>query len=150
MTKPSLVAISYKSLLAGTLVTCISNEEGFAKDVYDYLYLELEKQSNFEEGKDLHITSRLVRLLPDSNEIEIDESAQVPAGMIKWILKRFLKSDPARFKDYGVIQFEDTFTVGNLMPATEMGIYSCELCSYSTLYQEELYTHRILHAGFGP
>jgi hypothetical protein len=136
--------------LADSLITCISNEEGFAKEVYDYLYVELEKQSHFEEGKNLQISSQRVRLLPDSNEIEIDESAQVPTSMIKWILKRLLKSDPIRFKDYGVIRFEDSFTVGRLVPATEMGIYSCDLCNYSTLYQEELYTHRIIHAGFGP
>ncbi|HEU4604741.1 MAG TPA: hypothetical protein VFS46_00730 [Nitrososphaera sp.] len=136
--------------MADTLITCISNEEGFAKEVYGYLYVELEKQSHFEEGKNLQISSQRIRLLPDSNEIEIDESAQVPTGMIKWILKRLLKSDPIRFKDYGVIRFEDSFTIGRLVAATEMGIYSCDLCSYSTLYQEELYTHRILHAGFGP
>jgi hypothetical protein len=69
--------------------------------------------------------------------------------MVKWILKRLLKSDQTRLKDYGVIQFEDTLTINKIVPATEMGIYSCELCSYSTLYQEELYRHRILHAGFG-
>jgi hypothetical protein len=135
--------------LTDILITCISNEEGFAKDVYNYLYVELGKQANFEDGKNLQINTQLVRLVPDSNEIEIDERAQVPSGMIKWILKRLLKSDPARFKDYGVIQFEDTFTISKLVPAAEMGIYSCELCSYSTLYQEELHRHRILHAGFG-
>lgn len=135
--------------MTNILITCISSEEGFVKDVYNYLYVELEKQANFEEGKNLQINTQLVRLVPDCNEIEIDERAQVPSGMVKWILENLLKSDPTRFKDYGVIQFEDTFTISKLVPATEMGIYSCELCSYSTLYQEELYRHRILHAGFG-
>lgn len=91
--------------MAGIIITCISSEKGFAKEVYDYLYIELEKQANFEEGKDLHIISQLVRWLPDSNQIVIEDSAKVPDGMVKWILKRLLKSDPAKFKDFGVIQF---------------------------------------------
>lgn len=135
--------------MADTIIKCISNEEGFVNDVYNYLYAELEKHANLKEGKNLKISAQLVRVVSDINEIEIDERAQVPSGMVKWILERLLKSDPARFKDYGVIQFEDTFTISKVIPATELGIHRCELCSYSTLYEEELYRHRILHAGFG-
>jgi hypothetical protein len=135
--------------LAGTVIACVSDEQDFAKDVYDYLYAELERQANFKDGESLQVTAQLVRLFPDSNEIEIDERAQVPGGMVKWILKKLLESDAARFKDYGIIQFEDTFTVSKLVQTTDLGIYSCELCNYSTLYQEELYHHRTLHAGFG-
>src|SRR5437867_4448246 len=129
-------------LTGTTIITCISNEENFAKDVYEYLYAHLQKEQQFVEGKDIHITPRQVRLIHENNEIHIDEGTQVPQGMIKWILESYIKSNPTRFKDYGVIQFGDTFTVGRLIPATEMGIYSCDICSYSTPYQEELYTHR--------
>lgn len=125
-------------------ITCVSDEEGLAEEVYKFLYAQLEKHQQFEEGKNLHITPALVRLDANNNEIHIDESANVPEEMVKWILELYLKSD-SRFKDYGVIQFENTFTVGKLMPATEMGIYTCELCSYSTLYQEELNAHRMMH-----
>jgi hypothetical protein len=133
--------------LTDTVITCISDKEGFAKDVYEYLYAELEKQKQFEESKNLRVTSGLVRLLPDNNEIHIDEGTQVPKGMIKWILEQYIKSNATRFKDYGVIEFGDTFTVGKLLPATKMGIYSCEICSYSTPYPEEIYTHRMTHFG---
>jgi hypothetical protein len=135
--------------LADIVVKCVSNEDSFANEVFDYLYSELEKQANLEQAKNLLISTRLVRLVPDASEIEIDGKARVPSRMIKWMLERLLKLDPSRFKDYGVIQFGDTFIVSKIVQATEMGIYSCELCSYSTLYEEELYRHRILHAGFG-
>jgi hypothetical protein len=133
--------------LAVTVITCISNEESFGKEVYEYLYSELEKQQQYEEGKELRITSALIMFVAESNEIHIDESAKVPNGMIKWILERYIKSNPARFEDYDIIQFGDTFTIGKLLPAREMGLYSCEICSYSTPYQEELYTHRMMHYG---
>jgi hypothetical protein len=135
--------------LVHTVIRCISTDEGFAKNVYDYLYAELEKHANLKEGKDLKIDPQLVRLVPENNEIEIDEKARVSSDMVKWILERFLQSDRERFKEYSVIQFEDTFTVSKLVPAAQMGIYTCDLCSYSTLYEDELYRHRILHAGFG-
>lgn len=125
----------------------MSNEEAFAKDVYEYLYAELEKQQQFKEGKNLRITAALITFAADSNQIQIDEIAHVPNGMIKWILERYIKSDATRFKDYGVIQFGNTFTIGRLVPANEMGIYSCEICSYSTPYPEEIYTHRMTHFG---
>jgi hypothetical protein len=63
--------------LNNILVRCIS-DEGFIQHVYHYLYVELEKHAKFEEGKNLQINTELVRLLPDNNEIEIDEKAQVP------------------------------------------------------------------------
>jgi hypothetical protein len=134
--------------LVHAVIRCTSADEGFAKNIYDYLFAELEKHANLREGRHLKIDPQLVRLVSENNEIEIDEKTEVPSEMVKWILERFLESDRERFKDYGVIQFEDTFTVSKIVPASQMGIYTCDLCSYSTLYEDELYRHRILHAGF--
>lgn len=124
---------------------CISSEEGFAKDVYEYLYGLLEKQQQFPEGKFLSITRQLITLTEEENEIRIDKSSQVPNGMIKWILDSYLKSNSEKFKDYGVTRFEDTFTIGKMISLDQMGLYSCELCNYTTLYKEQLYGHRMIH-----
>jgi hypothetical protein len=125
----------------------VSNEEGFAKGVYEYLYAELEKQKQFEEGKNIRIASELVQLVADNNEIHVDGSALVPKGMIKWILESYLKSDPARFKDYRVIEFGDAFTVGRVLPPWQTEMLTCEICGFFTPYREELYTHRMTHFG---
>jgi len=124
---------------------CISSEEGFAKDVYEYLYGLLEKQQQFPEGKFLSITRQLITLTEEENEIRIDKSSQVPDGMIKWILDSYLKSNSEKFKDYVVTRFEDTFTIGKMISLDQMGLYSCELCNYTTLYKEQLYGHRMMH-----
>lgn len=126
-------------------VICISNEEGFAKDVYEYLYRLLEKQQQFPEGKNLRISRQLVKLTEEDNEIYIDKSSEVPDGMIKWILDSYLSSDSAKLRDYGVTRFEDMFTIGRMISLDQMGLYSCELCNYTTLYKEQVYGHRMMH-----
>ena len=133
--------------VADTIITCVSDEEAFAKDVYDYMYSELEKQRQFEESKNLRIERELVRLVEDDNEIQIDQRTLVPKGMIKQILQSFLKSNPARFKDYDVIEFGDTFTIGRVLPPSQMEMLTCEICGFFTPYLEELHTHRMTHFG---
>jgi hypothetical protein len=133
--------------LSGTVITCVSNEEEFAKEVYEYLYAELEKQKQFEGGKNFLITSELVRLVAGNNEIHVDANALVPKDMIKWILESCLKSNPSRFKDYGVIEFGDTFTIGRILHPSQMEMLTCEICGFFTPYPEELYTHRMTHFG---
>ena len=129
------------------IITCVSDEESFAKDVYDYLYSELEKQRQFEESKNLRIERELIRFVADDSQIQVDHRALVPKGIIKWILQSFLKSNPTRFKDYDVIEFGDTFTVGRVLPPSQMEMLTCEICGFFTPYSEELYTHRMTHFG---
>jgi hypothetical protein len=134
--------------MAEVIITCIGGE-GFAKEVYDYLYAGLEGQTKLEGGRRMVVNSELVLL--EGDEIRVDSRSLVPKGMIKWALESLLKSDPACFKDYRVIEFGDTFTIGLMLhPSRIEGMHSCELCGYFTPYAEELYTHRMTHyGGFG-
>lgn len=133
--------------MTDTIITCVSNEEGFTKAVYDYLYAELEKQKQFEEGKNLHVAPQLIRLADDNDEIHIDGATFVPKAMIKWILESYLKSNSERFKDYGVIEFGDTFTIGRILHPSQMEMLTCEICGFFTPYSAELHTHRMTHFG---
>jgi hypothetical protein len=133
--------------LTEIIITCVSNEEDFAKGIYDYLYAELEKQTRLKEGKDLEVTRDSIRLVPDNNEIRVDSNTHVPSGMIRWILESYLKSDASRFKDYGVIEFGDTFTIGRILHPSQMEMLTCEICGFFTPYSAELYTHRMTHFG---
>jgi hypothetical protein len=134
--------------LGGTIITCVSDEDDFAASVYAYLYSELEKQKQFDEGKNMLVTPELIRLADDNNnEIQIDESALVPNKMIKWILESYLKSNPSRFKDYGVIEFGETFTIGRILHPSQMEMLTCEICGFFTPYSGELQTHRMTHIG---
>lgn len=133
--------------MAGTVITCVSDEEDFAKQVYEYLYPELEKKMQFENGKNLRLTSETIRFQPDNNEIHIDESSLVPKGTIKWILESYLKSNPSKFKNYDVIEFGDTFTIGRILHPSQMEMFTCEICGFFTPYNEELQTHRMTHFG---
>jgi hypothetical protein len=133
--------------LSYTVITCVSDDEGFANDVYENLFSELEKQSQLEEGKDLRVARELVRYVADDNQIQIDRSALVPKEMIKWILQTFLRSDTTRFKDYDVIEFGGAFTIGRILHPSKMEMFSCEICGFFTPYSEELYTHRMTHFG---
>lgn len=132
--------------MAGTVITCISDDENFAKEVYDYLFAELEKQKQFKEGRDLRVSKELVKLAGDS-EIHVDSDTFAPSGMIKWILQSFLESDPTKFKGYGVIEFGDTFTIGKILDPSKMEMLTCEICGFFTPYSGELYTHRMTHFG---
>ena len=125
-------------------ITCISDDERFASEVYEYLFSTLEKQRQFEEGKDIRVDKHLVALL--DNEIKLDSSAMVPKGMVKWALESFLQ-DKEKFKDYGVIEFGDGFTIGKILPASKMEMLTCEICGFFTPYAAELTTHRMTHFG---
>lgn len=133
--------------LAGIIITCVSNEEAFASDVYESLYQQLEKQKQFEESKGIIVTPELVRFDAENNDIHVDTTSHVPKGMIKWILESYLKSNPSRFKDYGVIEFGDTFTIGRILHPSQMEMFACEICGFFTPYGEELQTHRMTHFG---
>ena len=126
-------------------ITCISDDERFASEVYEYLFSTLEKQRQFEEGKDIRVDKHLVALL--DNEIKLDSSAMVPKGMVKWALESFLQQDKEKFKDYGVIEFGDGFTIGKILPASKMEMLTCEICGFFTPYAAELTTHRMTHFG---
>jgi len=128
-------------------ITCISDEDGIAREVYDYLYSKLEQQKQFEEGKDLKINRDLITLVEDENQICLDRATLVPNGMIKWILQSFLKTNPTRFKDYDIIEIGDTFTIGRILHPSKMEMLTCEICGFFTPYTEELYTHRMTHFG---
>ena len=133
--------------MSGIIIACVSDDETFARDVYEYLYRELEKQRRLEDGKNIAVAPELVRFATDDNEIQIDSSALVPRGMIKWILESYLKSDPSKFKDYGVIEFGDAFTIGRILHPSKMEMLSCEICGFFTPYSGELHTHRMTHFG---
>lgn len=131
------------------VITCVSNDETFAKEIYDYLFSKLEKQKQFEDGKNLRITTELIKFVAQDSEIRIHHDTLVPMGMIKWTLESFLKSDPVRFKDHDVIEFGDTFTIGKLLDPSKAELLACEICGFFTPYAEELHTHRMTHYGLG-
>lgn len=134
------------------IINCISGDSSFTKEVYDYLYQGLEKQMAFGESKDIRINRELITISEeDITQIYVDRSTLVPNGMIKWILKSFLKSNPSKFREYDVIEIADTFTIGRILrPSQAEGLLlSCEICGFFTPYSAELYTHRMTHYGIG-
>ena len=139
-------------MTAKVIINCISDDSAFTNEVYNYLYSGLEKQKAFEESKDLKVSKELITISEeDNNQIYVDRSTFVPNGMIKWILQSFLKSDPAKFKEYDVIEIADTFTIGRILHPSkaEELLLSCEICGFFTPYGAELYTHRMTHFGIG-
>lgn len=133
------------SLVSELVIACISDDEGFATEVYNYLYATLQKQQDLDEGDGLHIDRQLVRLA--DNEILIDNSTGIPRKMVKWALESFLKQDPQRFKGYDVIEFGDTITIGRILHPSKMGMLTCEICGYFTPHEGEVQTHRMTHFG---
>lgn len=127
------------------VITCVSDVEGFARQVYDYLYPLLERQQKANEGRDLKINRELVSLAED--EILLDSRSMVPNGMVKWALESFLRENRERFGDYRVIELGDSFTIGKVMEPSRMELVSCEICGYFTPFPEELQTHRMTHFG---
>ncbi len=128
-------------------ITCISDNDGFAREVYDYLYSKLEKQKQFEDSKDIQVSKELITFLEDTKEIHIEHNTLIPMGMIKWVLQSFLESDPARFKGHDVIELGDSFTIGRVLDPSRMEMYTCEICGFFYPHEEELYTHRTTHFG---
>ncbi len=126
-------------------IVCISDLDGFAAKVYDYVYPLLEKQTSFDAGSDMQISRESVQL--EGEEIRVDPKSHVPRVMVKWALESFLQENKAEFKDYGVVEFGDSFTIGRILPASEMEMQTCEICGYFTPYREELQTHRMTHFG---
>ncbi len=133
--------------MADTVISCISDEETFVHDVYDYLYKELERQKQDKESSGILLAPDLIRLDADNGEIHVNERSLVPRGMIKWVLESYLKSDPSRFKGYDVIEFGDAFTIGKVLHPSQMDMLSCEICGFFTPYSEEMHTHRMTHFG---
>jgi hypothetical protein len=128
-------------------IACVSDNDEFAREVYDYLYLKLDKQKQFEDSRDIQVSKELIVFLEETKEIHIDYKTFIPMGMIKWVLQSFLESDPARFKDHDVIELGDSFTIGRILDSSKMEMYTCELCGFFYPHEEELYTHRATHLG---
>jgi hypothetical protein len=133
--------------LRATIIACISDEEKFAGDVYNYLISELQKQKDLDQSKNLKVNADLIKLDESNKEIQIDTS--IPKEIIKQILQSFLKSDPVKFKDYDVVEFGDAFTIGRILDPSKRDMFSCEICGFFTPYAEELQTHRMTHYGIG-
>jgi hypothetical protein len=128
-----------------TVITCISNDQFFPGQVYSYLLSEIERHAQMIEGRGIRLKPELIKQVPTDNEILIDRSTQLPNGLIKWILQSLLKQDPVKYKGYGVIEFGGHYTIGRLLDASQMEMYSCEICGYFTPYEEEIYGHRLTH-----
>lgn len=133
------------SLVSELVITCISDDEGFASEVYSYLYATLQKQRDFDQGESLRIDRQLVRLA--ENEILINNNAMVPMKMVKWALESFLKQNRQKFKDYDVIEFGDSITIGKVLHPSKMDMLTCEICGYFTPHEGEVETHRMTHFG---
>lgn len=127
------------------IITCVSDNSEFPKEVYDYLLSELERHKQHKKGKDMQVSKDLLVL--KNSEILIGSDTRVSKEIVKWILQSFLKSDPSRFKDYEVVELADTFTIGRVLHPSKMEMYTCEICGYFTPYFEELHTHRVTHFG---
>lgn len=127
------------------VITCVSELEGFAQEVYDHLYSALEKQRQFEDGRSLQVDRELVTMT--GSEIQVDSRTNAPVGMVKWALESFLKENKDRFKDYAVIEFGDALTIGKVLPPSKMDLSTCEICGFFTPYAEELQTHIMTHFG---
>lgn len=127
------------------LVTCISDNEEFAPEVYEYLILGLERQRMFKEGGGLRPDRQLITL--QGNEIRVDSKSMVPKEMVKWILQNFLRENKDKFNDYDVIEFGDVLTIGRILHPSEMEMATCEICGFFTPYEAELQTHRMTHFG---
>jgi hypothetical protein len=112
----------------GKIIVSCARDNDLARRIYDYLQASLDN------------------LTLDEDQIEITKASR---RSIANLLDAFIKSNPD-LKDYSVIEFGDTFTVGMMMTPDKVGMHSCELCGYFTPYAEELYTHRMTHiGGFG-
>ena len=127
------------------VITCVSEEDEFAKEVYDYLLAELEKHQQHKGGSNMKISRDLIRL--EENEIHVGNETSVAKEIIKLILHSLLKSDETRFKDYDVIEIGDTFTISRILQQSQMEMLTCEICGFFTPYSEELHTHRMTHFG---
>lgn len=127
------------------VITCISEYDEFAREVYDYLLAELEEHRQHKQGSNLQVSRDLITLA--GNEIHVSGKTCAPNEMIKWILQSLLKSDAQRFKDHDVIEIGDTFTIGKILHPSETEMLTCEICGFFTPYAEELHTHRITHFG---
>jgi len=137
-------------MTAKLIINCISGDSTFTKEVYDYLYTGLEKQRAFEDSKDIRISKELITISEEDNsQIYIDRSALVPNGMIKWILQSYLKTNPAKFKDFDVIEIANTFTIGRILHPSKIEelLLTCDMCSYITPYEEQLLLHRMTHGN---
>jgi hypothetical protein len=110
----------------GKIIVSCAGDSDLAKDVYDYLYSKMKG----------------VELVED--EIEID--GKIAKKAVADLLNSFVKSNDG-LKNYSVIEFGNTFTVGIAIRPEKVGMHTCELCGYFTPYQEELYTHRMTHLG---
>jgi len=112
----------------GKIIVSCAGDSDLAKDLYDYLYSKIKG----------------IELVED--EIEINKADKKAVASL---LDSFVKSSDG-LKDYRVIEFGNTFTVGIAIRPEKVGMHTCELCGYFTPYQEELYTHRMTHlGGFG-
>lgn len=112
----------------GKIIVSCAGDSDLARNVYDYLYSKIKDVALAED------------------EIEIHGA---PKKTVASLLDSFVKSDDS-LKNYSVIEFGDTFTIGIELSPEKVGMYSCEMCGYFTPYQEELYTHRMTHlGGFG-
>ena len=115
--------------MVGKIIVSCAGDSDLAKHLYGYLYSKMKG----------------VELVED--EIEIDGKAA--KKVVAELLNSFVKSNDG-LKDYSVIEFGNTFTVGIAIRPEKVGMHTCELCGYFTPYQEELYTHRMTHlGGFG-
>lgn len=132
-------------MVSELVVTCISDYEGFASQVYDHLLAMLQRQQAFDEGKHLRVDRQLVRLA--ENEILVNRETNVPIKMVKWALESFLESNRDKFKDYGVIEFGDALTIGRVLHPSKMDMRTCEICGFFTPHEGEVETHRMTHFG---
>jgi hypothetical protein len=60
---------AHSAELEWTTITCVSDNDGFAREVYDHLYSKLEEQKQFEDSRDIQVSKELIVLLEDTRDL---------------------------------------------------------------------------------
>lgn len=113
-----------------------------AKKIFDLLILDFT-QNNILNINDIELNEDQCSIIINTNPSILT----IVKKRTKNIMHDLFKNDVNLF-DYKITEFENVIIVAKNIDLEKItDFFSCEICGYKTIYEEELFIHRYTHAG---
>ena len=120
------------------VIGCATDDE-LAKNLHGYLQARLQALAY----------NATVNVSLESDEIIVDAGSKISKGDVLGALSAFIESDPDRYGEYRITEFDDVLIIGIPSGHSQLleDMQQCDMCNYMTKYEEQLRLHKMTHGN---
>ena len=95
------------------------------------------------------VDNATVNVTLEGDEIVVDAGSKISKGDVLGALSAFIESDPERYGEYRITEFDDVLIIGIPSGHGQLleDMEQCDMCNYMTKYEEQLRLRKMTHGN---